>query len=236
MSYTLLQLITNAYYLSGKVSRQFETVQGDDLTDGLRLLNTVLSTQAIKKRMIPFFSYYTFNTVVGTEDYLIPNLLEIENITFNIDVVRFPITIEDRTQYFGSFRVDNVTTLPSRWHLEREKTGSRIFLFPLPAAVYVVKLWGKFGLLSVSKTDLSTDLESIYETNYIEYLRYLLARKICAENNITFQQQANDELMRLEKIFRDVSPIDFTLQKQSLFKTDNTLNWGMVNLYKGWVP
>lgn len=236
MAYTVREVINKAYYLSGKVSRGLETVDGQDLTDGLQLLNTILSLQAIQKRMIPFFKRYEFDTEVGVEDYLIPNLLEIENITFNIEQVRFPLVDQDRTQYFGSFRVDNVETLPSRWHLEREKTGSRIYLFPLPAAVYQVKLSGKFGLLGVTIADLNVDLLDTYEQNYVEYIRYLLAKKICTENNISFQPQAAQELEQMEKIFKDISPIDFTLQKQSFFSGDNSMNWGMVNLYKGFVP
>ena len=42
MAYTTLQLINNAYYESGIVSRGFETVSGPQATDGVQFLNDLI--------------------------------------------------------------------------------------------------------------------------------------------------------------------------------------------------
>lgn len=236
MTYTVRELINKSYYTSGKVSRTLETVSGADLSDGLELLNQILSMQAINKGIIPFFTRYEFNAVVGQEEYFITGLLSIEDITFNLDVVRFPIGNQQRNDYFGSSRVDNITTLPVNWHFEREKGGGRIYLFPLPADTYPIKLMGKFGLTDLTSVDYNLDLLTVYEFNYLKYLRYLLAEAICIENNFSFQPQAAQELKKLEKMFKDVSPVDYRMQKSTMFGDRTGFNWGIVNLYRGFLP
>ena len=42
MAYTTNQLISGAYYASGVVSREFETVSGAQIGDGLEWLNNII--------------------------------------------------------------------------------------------------------------------------------------------------------------------------------------------------
>jgi hypothetical protein len=232
MAYTVTKLITNAYYLSGVVRRRLGTVSGQQLADGLDLLNDLLAIKTANNRLIPYFTHYSFDTVVGQESYLIPNLISIEALTFNLGDVRFPTSNMSRKGYFGSPRVNGVQSLPFVRHSEREKGGTRIFLYFNPNAIYPVNLWGKFGLTSVTK---STDLSLTYERFYIAYLRYALGREICADYNITYQPQNDQRLKEIEQMITDISPIDLTSTKISLFQKDGGLNWGLVN-FPGWVP
>lgn len=236
MSITLNELINRAYYLSGKVARGLETVSREDSADGLFLLNNVLSRLSINNRNIPFYARYEFNTVAGQESYFINNLINFDPITFNINTVRFALLPQTRDEYFGQYRVDNVQTLPGVYHSEREKGGTRIYLYPVPAQVYVIKLSGKFFLTSVSRDDLQDNLLLTYEQNYIDYLRYLLAKEICVENVLTFSPQHQQQLEEYEKMYKDISPMDLSLRKQSMFTQNDGFNWGMANLFKGYYP
>ena len=88
MAYTTLQLINNAYYESGIVSRGFETVGGQQATDGLQFLNDLLQDKTVENGLIPYYQKYNFNAVAGQETYIIQDLIEVDTFVFYIDTVR----------------------------------------------------------------------------------------------------------------------------------------------------
>ena len=68
MTYTVTQLINEAYYDSSVVSRQFETIQGYQLNDGLLWLNQILGDKAMDTGDIPYITQqYPFHGVPGQE-------------------------------------------------------------------------------------------------------------------------------------------------------------------------
>jgi hypothetical protein len=233
MAYTVEELITRAFYLSQVVSREFETVSGQQLEDGLVWLNALLSLKSAHSRLIPYYTQYEFNAVIGTESYFVPNLVQPETLTFNIGPVRYSTMPQSRKPYFGSGRVDNIQSLPFNWHFERLLGGSDIYLYFVPDNTYPIKIWGKFGFADVA---LNQDLLTLYDEYYIDYLRYRLAMRICSEYGIPMQPQAMQELQEFEEAVTDVSPPDLTLTKYSSLQGETALNWGDINLGKGWRP
>ncbi len=157
MPYSVIQLITNAYYASGIVSREFETVSGSQVNDGLQFLNDILADKAIEKDMIPYFTKYEFFAVAGQEEYYIPNLEKLETLVFFINNVRYQMREIDRRVYFGSSRADNINSLPFNWHLERCLGGAKIYMYFFPQTNYPIEAWGIFRLTSVV---LNQDLNS----------------------------------------------------------------------------
>ena len=233
MTYTATQLITNAYYLSTICSRGFQTVTGEQLTDGLYLLNALLSFKSADQRLIPYFSEYPLTAVAGQEKYFVSGLIHAETLTFNIGNVRFSSEPVKRDAYFGSGRVDSVTSLPFTWHAERYMAGSNIFLYFLPASTYAIKIWGKFAFSDIT---IGQDLSLTYDKFYIEYLRYALADYICSEYQLSFPPQSAKKLAEMEKIVQDVSPPDLSMQKVTSFGGGSALNWADCNLGLGWRP
>lgn len=71
MAYTTLQLINNAYYESGIVSRGFETVSGQQANDGLQFLNDLIADKTVENGLIPYYQEYNFTAVTGQERYFI---------------------------------------------------------------------------------------------------------------------------------------------------------------------
>ncbi len=233
MAYSALTLITRAWYLSGIVARNLETVTGDQVTDGLFLLNTLLDFKASDVRLIPYFTRYASTFVVGQEMYYIPNLYEIEAMTFNIGTVRYPMERLTRDIYFGTGRVDNIISLPFSYHLERTLGGSNVFVYFLPNQTYVFNLIGKFALTDVT---LNQDMSLVYDNFYIEYLRYALAQFMCNEYNISFAPEKLKMLQIYEKKLMDVSPPDLSIRKISFMGDKNVINWAMVNVSGGYLP
>lgn len=228
------QLISEAYYLAAIVSRGFETVSGAQITDGLALLNDMLALRDVDGVIIPYYTQYQFNTVNGTEKYNVPNLIDIDTITFNDNNVRYVSNQLGSHKYFGTTRADNVDTLPITCHGVRVKGGLDVYFYPIPDKAYDVKIWGKFGFEEI--TSLDTDLTTIYEKFYLVYMRYALARFICEAYNIDMPQQAFQKLIVLETKMRYVAPKDYSIQKISQFGGGGYMNYGQINLGHGFVP
>jgi hypothetical protein len=155
MVYTAQTLITRSWYLSGIVARNLQSVTGDQITDGLMLLNALLDFKQIETDLIPYYTYIEMPFVGGQEYYFLPNIAEVELATFNIDVIRYPMDYTHRRSYFGSGRVDNIQTLPFNWNFNRGMSGGTFSAYFLPQANYPLKMMVKLFLNDVS---LQTDL------------------------------------------------------------------------------
>lgn len=146
MAYTVANLITDAYYISGIVSREFETVSGQQGNVGLHVLNNILTDKAIEKDMIPYYLKYNFNAVPGQGTYFIPNLEEIDTLVFYLSNVRYQMRQVDRIAFKGSSRAENISSLPFNWNIERCLGGSNISLYFFPDQAYPMEAWGLFRL------------------------------------------------------------------------------------------
>lgn len=161
MTYLAQKLITNSWYLSGIVARNLQTVTGDQITDGLSLLNALLDFKQIETDLIPYWTYVQFNPVTGQEYYFLPNAVGIESLTFNIGVVRYPMDSVTRRNYYGSSRVDNIQTLPFSWNFNRGQGGGTLATYFLPSAqIQTFKCMVK---LFLSDVQLNTDLTNVYQ-------------------------------------------------------------------------
>lgn len=232
MSYSVRKLITKSWYLSGIVGRSLNTVSGEQINDGLDLLNELLAFKTANNRLIPYFKPYQFNAIIGHESYFIPNLISIETITFNLQTVRFPMSNQSRKPYFGSGRVDGITSLPYSWHLEREKGGAVLYMYFLPQDTYPIKIVGKFSLAQVVLTE---DLSATLDLFYISYLRYALAGYMCEDYGLSTPPETQMKLNEYEAIITDISPIDLSTQKLSTLQNGPNMNWAYVN-FPGWSP
>lgn len=233
MAYTALTLINRAYNLSRIVSRGLQTVTGDQQANGLFLLNALLDTKGTNTRLIPYFAEYDGTFIVNQELYFIPNLYGIETMTFNIGNVRYPMSKDARKEYFGSARVDNISSLPFSYHLERQQGGSNVYVYYLPVQAYPFKIWGKFGLTNVT---LHQDLSLNYDNFYIEYLRFALGEYISEDSGMDFPPQSMARLKQIEKMLLDVSPPDLTISKISTLQDRYVLNYAQANIGQGWTP
>lgn len=248
MAYTAQTLITRSWYLSGIVARNTQTVTGDQIQDGLMLLNALLDFKQIEIDLVPYYTYIEMPLIAGQEFYFLPNVAAIESATFNIDVVRYPMDFVTRRTYYGSGRVDNINTLPFGWNFNRDLGGGNLALYFLPQADYPLKLMVKLFLVDVS---LNTDLTNItttlpytfvnnsnrgYDTSYIEYLRYALAQYMCSEYGILFNPESASILKKYERKLMYMEPPDLSMIKMSILTEGTGINWGDVNIGRGWRP
>lgn len=231
---TARSLIISAFNKSGIVSKTFESVTGAQITKGLDLLNDLLAEQAITGSLIPYYKEESIVAVTGQEKYFVSNLIEVETFTFNIGPIRYHMQDTNRKRYFGTGRADNIESLPTRWHVERTVGGSDLYIYFLPNSNYPMKIWGKFGFEEI--TDLCTDLSTIYDRFYLNYLKFALAEYLCTEYDESLKPATASKLRELERKLEYVSPMDLTLQKQSTLGRRSRIDYGDVNLGQGWKP
>lgn len=249
MAYTAQQLITRSWFLSGIVARNLQFVTGDQITEGLALLNALLDFKQIETDLIPYWTYIEFPLIPGQEYYFLPNVCAVESMTFNIDVVRYPMVSTARRAYFGSSRVDNIQTLPFNWNFNRGKGGGTLSLYFLPQSAYPAKLMVKIFLNDVS---LNTDLTNIsstlpytflqtqnagYDTSYIEYLRHELASYMCDEYGVDLNASTKERLIAYRRMLMDESPPDLSREGVTILASNSQgYNWGDVNIGRGFRP
>lgn len=234
MAYLTSQLISDSYYLSGIVSRDFETVTGAQTSDGLRLLNEVIADRTIDESTIPYTDRYTLTAVPGQSEYSIPDIIDIDVFVFYINSLRYQTRNQGRQDYFGSFRPTNIQSLPWNWHFERQFGGGKLFLYFVPDTNYPLEIWGSFRLSSVT---LFQDLSLTLDQFYTNFLQYLLAERLCQFNS--YRVPANVS-MQLQKYFKWISNstniLDLRQQKLSSLSGGEAINYAIVNLSGGWLP
>lgn len=249
MAYTAQTLITRSWYLSGIVARNLQFVTGDQITDGLMLLNALLDFKQIQTDLVPYYTYIELPAVPNQEFYFLPMVADVESITFNIDTIRYPMDSATRRKYYGTGRVDNISTLPFNWNFNRQLGGGNLALYFLPQSNYPLKLMVKLFLTDVQ---LNTDLTNIpatglpytfinsnntgFDTSYIEYLRFELANYMAVEYGVSLTPAAMEKLIEYRRQLMYVSAPDLSMIKTSILTESSGYNYGDVNLGKGWRP
>jgi hypothetical protein len=248
MAYTAQTLITRSWYLSGIVARQAQTVSGDQINDGLAMLNALLDFKQIEVDLIPYWQYIELMAVPGQEFYFLPYVAQLESITFNIDTVRYPMDQATRRVYYGTGRIDNIETLPFNWNYNRALGGGNLGLYFLPQSNYPLKMMAKIFLTDVTLSTDLTDISAVVpytfinnanqglDTSYIEYLRYALAEYMCSEYGIIFNPGSKKILTKYERKLMYIGPPDLSVIKTSILTEGSGLNFGDVNIGKGWRP
>ena len=233
MAYTTNQLISSSYYAAGVVSREFETVSGAQIGDGLTWLNNIITEKTVDDGMIPYETTYNANFVIGQETYSIPNLIKIDTLVFFLDQVRYAMKYEQRNAYFGSSRVENIQTLPFEWYFERKFGGGNLYIYFQPDRAYPMEIHGIFRLPSVTLgQDLSLTLDEFYTT----YLHFALTDRICAEYAYTTPENILRQLGKYEAfIAKNSRVLDLRIGKTSTLQKRGTFNYAFINLGHGWI-
>lgn len=233
MAYTTTQLITGSYYESGVVSREFETVSGSQIGDGLLWLNDIITEKSVDEGMVPYETTYSANFVVGQETYYIPNLIQVDTLVFFLDQVRYAMKYTKRNDYFGSSRVENIQTLPFEWYFERQLGGGNLYIYFQPDQNYPMQLHGIFLQPPVA---LGQDLTLQFDQFYITYLRYALADRICSEFAYVTPPNVIRQLSKYEAwINKNSRILDVSIHKTSTLQKRGSLNYAFINLGHGWV-
>lgn len=225
------ELISDAYYLSRVVARNFETVSATQSQDGLTLLNDLLSEKNISSATIPYSATTTFNGVAGQEQYVVPNLVSIDTLTFELSNVRYHLNQVNRDRYFGFSRVNDIESLPVMFFTERQLGFSNIYVYYVPADDYVFEITGKFALQEVNLFD---DISAAYDKFYLSYIKYNLAERICDFNGNTVPNGIVKRLRDLNDQISHFSGLDMSVNYSNPFG-GSSVDPVQAQLSNGWV-
>jgi len=234
MTYLTSNLITDSYYLSSIVSRDFETPTGGQMSDGLRLLNDVLADRTIDNGTIPYTRHQLITATPGLSIYPIADLINLEIFVFYIQSIRYETRNQQRHEFFGSFRATAIQSLPFNWHFERNLGGGTLYLYFIPDIAYPLEIWGTYRLSSVTEFQ---DLSLLLDQFYTNFLKYLLAQRLCEYNSWAVPQSI---MIQLEKYYqwinKSTNVMDLRQRKVSSLANNMAINYAIVNLSNGWVP
>ena len=109
------------------------------------------------------------------------------------------------------------------------------------AKIFLVDVQLNTDLTNISEVVPYTFINSSnqgYDTGYIEYLRYSLAKMMCSEYGIIFNPQSDQILRAYQRKLMYISPPDLSMIKTTILTADGSpgWNWGDVNLGRGWRP
>jgi hypothetical protein len=235
MVYTARTLINESWELSGIIAPELQSTDGYQINKGLTLLNNLLNFMQIQTEYIPYYTYnQEIECVPNQEKYFIEGCAEIDTLTFNFQEVRYAMSKQSHTTYFGSSRVNNITTLPFNWDYLRVVGGIDLYLYFIPDQAYPLNIFGKFFLADVN---LNTDLSLTVDTSYIEFLRWSLADYMATQYGVSLTDRQLAILQSYRRKLMYMSPPDLTNVKVSvLTKGSSPVNLQSIGIFTGYIP
>ena len=162
--------------------------------------------------------------------------------------VRYTMRKVDRKTYWGTPRANQVMSLPYQYYYERQFGGSTntqpgvlpnplggasVYVYFLPVQAYTFQIWGIFAMQNVIQgQDLSQSLDQFY----IDFLKFELAERICAEYDYSMPQGAAKQLDEYQLIIdKREQRLDLNqTQISPLTQTNDGINYAWANLSTGW--
>jgi len=231
------ELVNELWFLSGIVSDGYEIPTARQSKSGLRFINTILGEKSTDGNGIVYVTHLTIPTVIGQEEYFVPGLITLEELTFDLDTtLRYPMNKRSRSEYFGTMRTEDTTSLPYSYHFERVLDGAKIYVYFKPDKAYPLNITGKFS--NPTNLKLDDDILTSLDDYYVSYLRYEGARRACNNDgtpynpeNITILEDLKSKIDVAPGI--DVTPVRNRKRGKSDFRVASDTSH---NLFNGWIP
>lgn len=223
----LVKALRTTNIVSADIGNQPDARQ---MVDALDLLNELLSEININGDFLPYTQTISQSMVVGQETYFIENLIQWQVIAFDWQSVRYSLIYQNRTDYYGLARANNIQSFPFSFHVERTKSGSKIqFYFP-PQYDFTMEITGLFGFDSVTN---NTDLSIVYDNFYLKYLRLELANSICNYYTLSMPKGSAIELEKIRDKINKLNSPDLGVQINNMLDGQNFVNYAQANIGKG---
>lgn len=248
MAYPIRQLIIEAYYLSGLVSRETETVSGEELEEGRHYLNIILSNNTINGERI-IYSQSTKGTLnISSNTIYVPKLFCVQTITLYNGNIRYPLTRLDRDQFYGTSSIHALESIPVYYHEElsilpldltenQPTEGMRINVYPCANTNYEYVIHGKFGFDEIKPENLSDDALKLWAYYYINYLTLSLAKRLNATTDIAFPVATQELLKSVEQELCSKNTKDYSMKIMNPFGFNESSScFPLVNLGTGYIP
>lgn len=177
--------VTDSYQI---ISAATPTVplQGNDLSMGINILNRLLNQYAANGLMITVSQQVDYlleinqgSITIGEPDYVpTPDitspgrLVNLLNAWVTLDNVTYPLIDESRTEFFSSYKYAPLMGLPRYVIVQPQTNLTVVQVYPGPSQPYLLSIYGKWQLSSLTSNDDMSSLPSYY----FMYLQFALAK------------------------------------------------------------
>lgn len=187
-------------------------LQGNDLNVGIATLNRLMNQYSATGLMITVSQQVDYQLTVGQGTITIgdsdfvptPNLTppacpgrlaNLLNAWITLDNVTYPLIDESRTEFFSSYKYAPLMGLPRYVIVKPETNLTRLQVYPGPSQGYLLSIYGKWQLQSVTANDDMSSLPSYY---YM-YLQFALAKYLAV-----YKGRMGAWVPELENMYREL--------------------------------
>lgn len=203
---TVREFIADSYSLINP-SSPTQTLQGNDLSKALRILNQLLQSYASTGLMLTIAKTVSCAVINGqgfvvcgpstytpTPDITAGRLANLDSAWLLLDGVCYPLIDLSRTEFLESFRYEPLQGLPRMIISYPDTQVVKLQLYPAPSQGYELFIRGKFQMDELTSSDTMVTLPEYY---YL-YLQFALAKYIAA-----FKGRADAWTPLLEQMLKD---------------------------------
>lgn len=180
------EFLSNAYQL---VSASSPTVplKGNDLSQGLRILNTVLKEYSATGLLLTIARQVDITILTGqgritfgdpsyvpTPDSVQGRIANLLNAWVTLENVTYPLIVEKDTEFFSSYKYEPLSGLPRYIIMQPQTNLTLVQVFPAPSQEYLLSIYAKFELIAFTSND---DMSSLPDYMYL-FLQFAVAKYI----------------------------------------------------------
>lgn len=190
-------------------------LQGNDLNVGIATLNRLMNQYSATGLMITVSQQVDYlltigqgTVTIGDATYVptpdinpvsVPTcpgrLANLLNAWITLDNVTYPLIDESRTEFFSSYKYAPLMGLPRYVIVKPETNLTRLQVYPGPSQPYLLSIYGKWQLQSVTANDDMSSLPSYY---YM-YLQFALAKYLAV-----YKARSSAWTPMLEEMYREL--------------------------------
>lgn len=188
MPQTVKEFVTDSYQL---ISASTPTVplQGNDMKKGVQFMNQLLKAYSGTGLMLTVAKEISFTVINGQSEITFADadypgvadvkegrLANLADAWLDLQGVTYPLIIENRDVFLGSYKYDPQLGLPRFVIIYNETDLTRLRIYPGASQVYDLHVYGKFELRSLTEND---DM-SILPAYYTLFFQFAVAKYLAA--------------------------------------------------------
>lgn len=203
---TVKEFITQSYQLIS-ASSPTQSLHGNDFSNGLLILNQLLSSYASTGLMLTIAKTVQTtitngqqnvicgpDTIIPTPQISIGRLANLNSAWLVLQGVTYPLIQKSRDEFLASFKYEPLSGLPRFIFVFQETEFSDLRLYPSPSQSYELFIRAKFELNQLEATDTMVDLP-------VYYYRYALLA--VARDMALFKGRADAWTPQLEERYKE---------------------------------
>lgn len=190
MVQTVKEFITDAYQLIS-ASTPTAPLLGTDMSKGIQFMNQLLKHYSATGLMLTIAKQVDFTVAIGqseitfadtdyagTADVKQGRISNLADAWLTLDGVTYPLIVENRDVFLGSYKYDPQLGLPRFVIVYNETALTRLRIYPGASQLYQLSVYGKFELSSLGENDDMSSLPLYYQLFFqFAVAKYLAAFK-----------------------------------------------------------